>query len=192
MTNRTLASVALEKTNHEVSRAKSALTTILPELLTVDNSTLPLVVFEEHFLSFFSYYIQGTAVDSKDDPNVLSRKWLELANGGFGKVDIIGDDGSTVFTVPGLYNTPKLDSESLSKLGINFHEMARTYYLKKARLPEDAENYLGGKLANASNHIGPDTDELSTWLAIFARYDMVRTRTVKDVDRSDTLAEYEY
>lgn len=136
---------------------------------------IPEAVFRQYFLNTFIRYIankgtlQGTEEQIQfDDYNL--RKWLEVANGPYNEVDVIGPDNQVVLTIPSLYLN---STNAIDKLeDFNFNTVAKSYLAKSAVLPELGANDMADKLSGLPRFI--DTAGVSKqkqmWMDVVTYY----------------------
>lgn len=94
---------------------------------------LPLNLFEEHFLPYFS----GKVKDEKEISVTLSR-WIDVAGHAGTPVDIIDDKGDVLFVIPALRDGTLLDPKKAEALNYAL----RQYNGHAARSPRAAIGYL--------------------------------------------------
>lgn len=121
---------------------------------------LPVEVFEEYFLPKFA----GVGRDK-----TYTAKWVELSGSVFNPVELIGEEGEVVMTVPGIMqrqDLSKTTDKGLSKLG-------EDYSLLLANGKKDlAEAKVNKVIDEVIDGVGKleDTNEVQVWTNIVTGY----------------------
>ena len=160
-----LRALAKAAVNNNAMAIKTEITNIHDELVnSIDNSKLPEIYFKEYFLDYFKSGVNESNV-------ALDLKWTELAGGMFNEVDITGDDGKVIYSVPPLYAHPSTNGHAIEN--IDFRNIAIEYGMRSNRLETDGTNYLNKALSGLDKQVvSSDVKEISTrWNNIFKRYD---------------------
>jgi len=148
----------------------------------VQNATIPYDVFGAYFLDHFKY---GGVMDNEAP---LTLKWLELAGGPYGEVDIVDNNGNIIITTPGMFCRPDID-DNVS--GVDYSNLVSEYNLRANRLHADGVNYANTNLSGVGDGIKTKHDEFNfRWEAVFNRYEnksdnvVDTTKPKKDEDLS--------
>jgi len=133
------------------------------ELVTnISNAILPEAIFVEYFLDMFLH-------PEKHIESTLRSKWVELAGGYYNEVDVVGNDGNKIFTVPGLMLADAISHDSIK--GYDFPSIASYYSMKKSITSAQATNYLSGILSGVADAVRPNVEaHIARWSTIFERY----------------------
>lgn len=140
-----------------------------------DHAKLPEFIFKEHFLNFFKELpnIQPDRAGRYPEKyTALYAKWIELAGNEYNPVDIIDNNGKTIYTVPGIMAKPNLDL--VRNNNTNVGEIVTKANAHTQYLPEKGTRYLEGTLGKITN--GLDNSEqknmVKEWNNILKRYDI--------------------
>jgi hypothetical protein len=153
-----------------------------------ETSVLPERIFTEVFLEHFK---SGEQMSSNDP---LTLKWLELSGGPYNEVSIIDDKGNQLYTTPGLYSKPVVDTKDTK-----FSDIISKHNLKSNRMYEDGINYLSAELSNIEKQITNNNKEHAMkWDSVFKRYktdkgvtEKAETTTTKQPDNTNDFLEYD-
>lgn len=144
---------------------KSVFEAIIPQ-----NSKLPEDVFKTHFVPFFKGELEHEANANR---NVIA-EWVSVAGSPMAQVDIIDNDGKTMFTVPPIFDTAGFDVSS-HKAGNSIKDIMTEYFQRKGSVPQAATAWLNATLIKKSDDIAKNTEgtslELSQrWRDVLIRY----------------------
>lgn len=158
-----LQSLAAKHNERLINTASETIKGLHKDLVeSITNPVLPEDVFIEYFLDYFR------SPQEYDSP-VLLYKWMELAGGPFGEVDIIDPDGVVLYTVPSIYSTPDIDRSSMDKY--RFDEISSKYAMVNKITSAKAADYLRTALSGISDNMSSDTkSHAMKWNAVLDRY----------------------
>lgn len=140
-------------------------------------AAIPEVVFVQHFLPYF----QDFARNKETQNDSLLCKWLELANGPYNEVDVVGANGETLFTVPSIYIKNVAAIDNVKKF--DFTNTVTNYNRKLNNNPVDAENYINSQMGSVPKFIhdaNGNKQEQQRWIEIFKRYNKPKNEEKKD------------
>jgi hypothetical protein len=165
-TNRSqLQQVADQMESVQAKQVTELANTLYTELVeNVRVNTIPEIVFKEYFLEHLKSVING-----KVEHSPLTLKWLELAGGPYNEVNVIDSNNNVVFTTPGLFSRPEVNSDISKQM--NYPEMAAMYIARSNRLEVDGINYLSQELSGLKSLVSSNAhSDYLKWKLIFDRY----------------------
>lgn len=134
-----------------------------------NRSKLPEPLFREHFLPFFS---GASPIEGRSD---VITKWIGVAGSPTAEVDVINEQGQSLFTVPGYYDTTVIDamSRSLGKEN-TLSTIINVYSQQMTNIPQIAETEVRKNLdVKKDSLIQPSKNYQNNrerWEAIFSHY----------------------
>ncbi len=149
--------------------ASNAVNAVYTELIeNTDHLTkLPEPIFKEHFLPFFTGQKSTT-----ENPNVM-QEWVSVAGSAMAKVDIINQDGETIFTVPPIYDS-NIIKTAKDKLSQSFSDIYAQYNMHSNNLPMAGEKYLAEafseKIPTLLKPSETSSENQQGWEKIFQHY----------------------
>lgn len=114
---------------------------------SMERSKLPEPIFRENFLPFF------TGQQRPDPQNGLYAQWIGIAGAPTAEVDVIDEEGKTVFVVPALLNTSGLQVLRSRHQGPSIMEMVSDFNDEAVGLPTVARNKFYKSLAEKGAEI---------------------------------------
>ena len=150
------------------SRRKRELLAIQEELENPEltHGKCPEYVFKEYFYDFFK-----TGTNNVTNTN-LALKWLDLAGGGYNEVDVINDEGETIFTVPSIISRPTINQTVSDQ--VDFINLGHTIEQKNKWMRGAGDKIASETLGRTKDTILDNKsieDDKSRWRAIFKRYE---------------------
>lgn len=141
----------------------------------VRKATLPEKVLKDFFIPGF--------LDTDNKDNVAVMKFIEYAGSPYSEVDIINERGEVIFTCPPMMNNSKSDTGK----NIPYSELAGTYELKKARMIQEADQYMSGVAGGIASTVEIAKDNSTfTWNKIIEKY-TVPNKIDEDIGVSNDL-----
>ena len=126
----------------------------------------PEYVFKEYFYDFFK-----TGTNNVTNTN-LTLKWLDLAGGDYNEVDVINDEGETIFTVPSIISRPNINKSTSDK--VDFINLGHKIEQKNKWMAGAGDKLASDTLSKTKDTILDNKsieDDKSRWKAIFKRYE---------------------
>lgn len=143
--------------------------------------------FKEDFLPVLAAY---KYMESGDDKHMI-HKWLELADGWYGEVDITDDEtGEVLYTVPSLLQKNVINTNVMEN--VNMSEIVQRAKQESSRIYAQGANYLTDRLSNLpEGYISDQTTEYEDrWKAIFDRYKNPENKDDKQKNKEPVKEDY--
>lgn len=122
---------------------------------------------EHVFRTLFLDYLLNPALLEQN--NVIKCKWIELANGPYNEVDVIGVDETILFTVPPIYKKPEINQAIINNK--NFSSMQAMYMMQTNRLAIEGKRFLNAELGSLASAITETVDNtIERWHYIHNYY----------------------
>jgi len=143
---------------------------------------LPEEVFVKNFLPFFS-----GKQSIKEYPEVIP-SWIGIAGSPTSPVDVVGDSGEVLFTVPGFYDTTVIKANSRFK-DSSLGDTMIHYEMDKSVIPQRANNRINKELERKLPGIFQESsiqdENKKSWNTIFERYG-IKTDEDKKQEHSES------
>lgn len=152
-----------------------------------NRAKLPEPLFREHFLPFFS---GASAIDSRSE---VITQWIGIAGSPTAEVDVINEQGESLFTVPGYYDTTVIDAMSRS-LGkeVTLSRIINIYNQQMTNIPQVAETEVQKNLeVKKESLIQPSKNYQNNrerWESIFTHYGLKTPLTPEKSTSEQRLA----
>ncbi len=158
-----IANLKREEISLQIGRAFDSL------VVKKENAHLPEQVFQQYFLPFFAGELDNASLKGRD----VVTDWISIAGTPMSEVDIVDDNGQTLFAVPPIFDSNIIDHVN-RKAGKSLNDIMTEYELRKTGVPAQANNFLNEALANKSQEIAGDTSHTAVvtqrWDTILMRY----------------------
>lgn len=158
-----IANLKREEISLQIGRAFDSL------VVKKENAHLPEQVFQQFFLPFFAGELDNANLKGRD----VITDWISIAGTPMSEVDIVDDNGQTIFAVPAIFDSNIIDHVN-HKAGNSLKDIMAEYELRKAGVPAQANNFLNEALALKSQEISGDTSHTAVvtgrWDTILVRY----------------------
>lgn len=169
---KTITEIKREEISLQIGRAFDSL------VVQVNKAHLPETVFQQHFLPFFAGELDAPSLKGRD----VITDWISIAGTPMSEVDIVGENGETIFTVPPIFDTNIIQHVN-RKAGNSLRDIMIEYEMRKGGVPAQASNFLNEALAAKSSDLVPDTAHAAVttgrWNEIMKRYNK------SSIDNSD-------
>ena len=143
---------------------------------------LPERIFKDYFLP---YFIGDKVIP--DDNSVIDN-WISVAGGMTNKVDILGDNGEVVYTVPALVDTSYVGVRQQNKISI--YDMLATATQKNERIVNSGDEILTIAEDEVSK-ISHSSELEQFWIMIYKRYNLLIEDSDVEISDEEDYLEYE-
>lgn len=171
----------------EMKKADDSITEALAVLNpSEDRASIPEQVFVTYYLPYFSGNMPEQVAKNEKLIHDLVSHWVAVAGGPHMEMDVVGDDGKVLFTVPAIFSTEKLKTIGLTGRGLL--DTSAEFAQRRGQSPVAASIWWTKKLAERAAQIlpvgwdAPETAQFSDnprWQEIFNRYKVKPPKDVK-------------